>query len=113
MPPPKGCYTLFVHNLPYAARETDIATAFSKFGSVADDHVRIVRNSVTRHSKGFAYVDFESTDALEKFLTCKGNKPLAVGGRLVRLDYDTGHVKGSFRTQSGRLWSKEHKRQKV
>jgi nucleolin len=127
LPPPDRCRTLFVQNLPYGATESDIATAFGQVVAtnqdvdVTDGQVRIVRNSVTRQSKGFAYVDFSSADQLQIFVQSiatrhqqnpkQQHQPLMVGGRTVRLDYDTGRIKGSFRTDSGRLWSKENKGQ--
>jgi nucleolin len=118
-PPPKGCRTLFVHNLPYDATESDISTVFDQVsptnGIITEEHVRIVRNSVTRQSKGFAYVDFDSTDQLKTFvqsITTGQQQSLVVGGRTVRLDYDTGRIKGSFRADSGRLWTKEKRNNK-
>jgi nucleolin len=107
-PPPKDCQTLFVHNLPYGATEDEIHRVFEKHGEVAEDGVRIARNSVTRQSKGFAYVDFESPKDARKVMKACIKKALVVGGRMVRLDYDTGRMKGSFRAESGLLWTKEH-----
>lgn len=115
-PPPKDCNTLFVHNLPYNATEDEIAKVFELHGNLAEDGVRIARNSVTRQSKGFAYIDFETPKDAQNVMKACAKKPLLVGGRMVRLDYDTGRMKGSFRAQSGRLWTKEHsvdKRQRV
>lgn len=111
-PPPKDCLTLFVNNLPYAATEEEIARVFEKYGKIAEDGVRIARNSVTRQSKGFAYVDFASPNDAQKVVQACTKKNLTVGGRIVRLDYDTGRIKGSFRTDSGRLWAKETKEKK-
>jgi nucleolin len=113
LPVPKDCHTIFVNNLPYTATEEDIATVFR----TTKDCVRIARNSITRQSKGFAYVDFPSTKELETFVShtaaaaaaaaAATTKPLIVGGRQLRLDYDTGRVKGSYRADDGRLWSKK------
>jgi nucleolin len=107
-PPPKDCLTLFVHNLPYGATEDEIQSVFAKHGEVAEDGVRIARNSVNRQSKGFAYVDFESPKDAQNVMKACIKKALSVGGRMVRLDYDTGRMKGSFRAESGLLWTKEH-----
>jgi nucleolin len=107
LPVPKDCHTIFVNNLPYTATEEDIATVFR----TTKDCVRIARNSITRQSKGFAYVDFRSTKELETFVSheaaAAATKPFIVGGRQLRLDYDTGRVKGSYRADDGRLWSKK------
>ncbi|KAG7365772.1 RNA-binding region RNP-1 containing protein [Nitzschia inconspicua] len=116
--PPEGCHTLFVNNLPYSATAQEIADAFNRLVSTSkmqvplqESSVRIARNSVTRQSKGFAYVDFDSMDVLKRVAKATAQKPLLVGGRQLRLDYDTGRIKGSYRTESGRLWTKEQKEQ--
>lgn len=117
--PPKDCCTIYVNNLPYDATEKDISAAFQKhtpsirivetvenainkksnneendpdFGGV-----RIAKNSITRQSKGFAYIDFVSHKDCQKLMTAAVTKNVIVGGRIVRLDYDTGRIKGSFR----------------
>ncbi len=106
---PEGCVTIYVNNLPYGASEEDIASAFSKHtpqSSIAEDGVRIARNSVTRQSKGFCYIDFETSKDAQRLMKAAVKKNVFVGGRIVRLDYDTGRIKGSFRTESGRLLNK-------
>lgn len=45
---------LFVRNLPYTATEDDLEEHFSKFGSVAQVHLVVDKD--TKRSKGFAYV---------------------------------------------------------
>jgi RNA recognition motif-containing protein len=111
-PPPKDCKTLFVNNLPYGATEEEIAKVFEKYGNIAEDGVRISRNSVTRQSKGFCYVDFVSPEDAQKVVQACTKKNLTVGGRIVRIDYDTGRIKGSYRAESGRLWTKERTEKK-
>ncbi|KAL3905235.1 MAG: hypothetical protein SGILL_009758, partial [Bacillariaceae sp.] len=114
LPPPEGCLTLFVNNLPYGAAETEIAAAFTKRipGNLNEEHVRIARNSVTRQSKGFCYVDFDTVKDLEAVVKASQQRPIVVSGRAVRLDYDTGRIKGSYRSDSGRLWTKEQTEKK-
>eukprot|EP00526_Cylindrotheca_closterium_P014620 CAMPEP_0113619600 /NCGR_PEP_ID=MMETSP0017_2-20120614/9955_1 /TAXON_ID=2856 /ORGANISM="Cylindrotheca closterium" /LENGTH=279 /DNA_ID=CAMNT_0000529183 /DNA_START=35 /DNA_END=871 /DNA_ORIENTATION=+ /assembly_acc=CAM_ASM_000147 len=114
-PPPPDCTTLFVHNLSYGATEDEVSQVFGKHGDIVDDGVRIARNSVTRQSKGFAYVEFESPNDAQKVMKACAKRAFSVGGRIVRLDYDTGRMKGSFRSQTGRLWTKEktEKRQRT
>lgn len=105
-PPPTDCSTLFVNNLPYQAEEVEIAQVFEALGvTLPEDAVRIARNSVTRQSKGFCYIDFESPKDAQKIMA--SNKNLTVKGRMLRLDWDTGRMKGSYRSESGRLWTKE------
>jgi nucleolin len=109
---PNDCRTLFVTNLPYNATEDDISRVFETYGTIAEDGVRIARNSVSRQSKGFAYIDFGTPRDARKVIEVASTRELKVGGRMVRLDYDTGRIKGSFRTDSGRLWTKETKDKK-
>ena len=105
-PPPSDCRTLFVNNLSYQASEDDISQAVKKLGvTIPEDGVRIARNSVTRQSKGFCYIDFETPEDARKVM--EAGHRFTVNGRLVRLDWDTGRMKGSYRADSGRLWSKE------
>ena len=110
-PPPPDCRTLFVGNLPYDATEEDIAKSFASNGVViTEQSVRVARNSVTRQSKGFCYIDFESAQDAQKVM--KSDRQLTVKGRVLSLDWDTGRMKGSFRSGSGRLWTKEMKETK-
>lgn len=105
-PPPKDCKTIFCHNLPYHATEEEIAKVFEQFGTIIPNGVRIARNSVSRQSKGFCYIDFESPSEAKRAVTTCARKHIHVGGRLIRVDYDTGRIKGSYRAETGRLWSK-------
>ena len=108
---PDGCVTIFVNNLPYEATEDQIAAVFSKHApnsSIAEDGVRIARNSMTRQSKGFAYIDFETSKDAKRLMKAAVKKNVLLGGRIIRLDYDTGRIKGSFRTASGQLLNKNH-----
>lgn len=112
------CKVLFLANLPYSATEADIISAIKKAAPrvslpVDEDGdtsrcVRIAKNSVTRQSKGFGYLDLSSQDDARQIMQAASKHPIKVGGRVVRLDYDTdGRIKGSYRADSGRLWSKE------
>jgi nucleolin len=111
-PPPKDCKTIYVHNLPYQATEEDISKVFETFGTIVDGGVRIARNSVSRQSKGFAYVDYAAPEEAQKAVQSCASTHAHVGGRLVRVDYDTGRMKGSFKTGTGRLWTQEQKESK-
>lgn len=107
-PPPADCRTLYVSNLPYNASENEISGVFESLGvTIPDDGVRIARNSVNRQSKGFCYIDFETPEDARKVM--ESSRRLTVNGRLLRLDWDTGRMKGSYRSDSGRLWTKEIK----
>jgi nucleolin len=108
---PEGGVTIYVNNLPYDATEEIIEAAFLKHtpkSTIAEDGVRIARNSVNRQSKGFCYIDFVTTKDAQRLMKAAVKKNVLVGGRIVRLDYDTGRAKGSFRTESGQLLNKNH-----
>ena len=66
-------------------------------------------NSITRQPKGFAYVEFKNVEGAATAAK-KASKPfgLCLNGRPLFVDYEENKMKGSFRTESGRLWSKEH-----
>ena len=91
--------------------EEDIETAFGKVCDGEIVGVRIARNSVNRQSKGFCYLEFNTPQDAQSVVKASAKKRIIVGGRPVRIDYDTGRMKGSFRSESGRLWTKEAKEQ--
>lgn len=64
--------TVFVGNLPFSADEEDLWKHFDGCGTI--DYVRIVRDRFTQEGKGFAYVKFKETSAV--------NSALALGGKL-------------------------------
>ncbi|OEU23243.1 hypothetical protein FRACYDRAFT_178914 [Fragilariopsis cylindrus CCMP1102] len=110
---PTDCCTIFVNNLPYTASEDDISKAVLKHApsvTIADDGVRIARNSVNRQSKGFAYIDFISSKETQKLMKSAIRKNITIGGRIVRLDYDTGRIKGSYRNESGQFLNSSHEK---
>ena len=91
--PPSDCHTLFVKNLSYQASDDDISQAVKKMG-------------VTRQSQGFYYIDFDTADDAKKVM--EAGHRFTVNGRLVRLGrLGRGSNEGSYRADSGRLWSKE------
>ncbi|KAL7465336.1 hypothetical protein ACHAXS_007427, partial [Conticribra weissflogii] len=106
---PENCKKVFVKNLPYQATEEDIYESFRVCGKIIDDGVRVVRNNQNGQSKGFAYVEYKTMEGALAAVQ-KAAKPfgMSVLGRPVFVDYDEGHVKGSFRGRDGKLWTKEH-----
>jgi len=106
---PDGCKTVFIKNLPYSCTEDDVRNALSECGKIVDGGVRLVLNSITRQPKGFAYVEFKNVEGAATAAK-KASKPfgLCLNGRPLFVDYEENKMKGSFRTESGRLWSKEH-----
>jgi len=97
---PPGCTTLFVRNLPYDAEEGALRAVFERFGTVAS--VRIARRYDNLVSKGFGYVQFEARAGVEAAAAAAAAGGLAVGGRAVAVDFDTGGgPKASFRGPDG------------
>jgi nucleolin len=103
-PRPAGCSTLFVKNVPYDSDEKAIEQAFARYGKVSN--VRIPRWSDTHNAKGIAYVQFVKGESASAAVAACLTEPLMLGGRAVRLDYETGAPKGSFRTSDGKSWAK-------
>mgnify|MGYP005850762771 CR=1 FL=1 len=104
--------TIMIKNLDYNATEEDIIKVMEKFGNMIEGGVRIARNFQTRQNKGFAYVEYEDISSSKKAMERQKKnpkKPLYILNRPCLLDYDEGRIKGSFKTSSGRLWSKEYK----
>jgi nucleolin len=104
--------TIMVKNLDYSATEDDVLKVMEQFGTVVDGGVRLARNYETRQSKGFAFVEYEDLKSSKKAIAQQKKdptKPLRILKRPCLLDYDGGRIKGSFKTASGRLWSKDHK----
>lgn len=97
---------IILNNLSYDANEDDIQAVLEKHGkNIVEGGVRVVRYSQSGRSKGFAYVEFDSIKAAKQVVS---SGALIIKNRSCRLDYDHGRMKGSFRTQSGRQWQKEH-----
>jgi nucleolin len=107
---PEGCKTVHVKNLPWDATEDDVREVFQVCGKILDGGVRIARNYNTRESKGFAYVEYKNPEGAHGAVN-KAAKPfgMTVKGRPCFVDYDEGSIKGSFKTQDGRMWSRQYK----
>jgi len=105
---PNGCAKVFVKNLPYNVAEADLQAVFSHCGKIVDPGgVRLARNYMTKEPKGFGYVEFKNPEgalaAVQKSVKGEG---IRIQGRRLVVDYDEGRIKGSFRTEDGRNWSK-------
>jgi RNA recognition motif-containing protein len=75
IPVPK---TLYVGNLPWGATESDLADAFSQYGSVISS--RIITDKETGRSRGFGFVEVEDNDADKMVTSMNGTE---FGGRQV------------------------------
>ena len=70
---------LYVGNLPYSVRDSDLEQAFSAFGQVVSARVMMERD--TGRSKGFGFVEMGSQD--EATAAIEGMNGQALGGRNV------------------------------
>ncbi|XP_069671691.1 RNA-binding protein 34 [Periplaneta americana] len=61
---------VFLGNVPFSAEENDLWKMFDSCGKIVD--IRIIRDKITGVGKGFAYVNFETTDAVELALKLNG-----------------------------------------
>ncbi|KHN75713.1 Cleavage stimulation factor subunit 2 [Toxocara canis] len=75
--------SIFVGNLPYSAREQDIADFFGQIGPVVN--VRIVFDRETGRPRGFGFCEFETEDAAEKAVGRMNNADFM--GRQIRVDH--------------------------
>ena len=118
---PAGCASLFVKGLPYDCDEAAVRAAFARFGAVAS--VRLARWGHTANAKGFGYVTFARPDGADAAMAAyragmraaaaaggaraaAAAPVLAVGGRPVHLDWETGAPRASFKTGDGRAFAK-------
>ncbi len=56
--------TIYVGNVPYSLKESDIEQLFAEFGSVAS--VKIIADKFTHRSKGYGFVEMEDEADGEK-----------------------------------------------
>ena len=70
---------LYVGNLPYSVRDSDLEQAFSQFGAVTSAKVMMERD--TGRSKGFGFVEMGSDDEAQAAIQGMNGQPL--GGRSV------------------------------
>src|SRR5437868_4298238 len=70
---------LYVGNLPYSVRDSDLEQAFNQFGAVTSAKVMMERD--TGRSKGFGFVEMGSDAEAQAAITGMNGQPL--GGRSV------------------------------
>jgi len=78
---PKNCTTIYVGNLPWSTDEAALEKLFEKCGKI--ESARIVRQSWTKKSRGFGYVEFADTASVDKAVKLS----LTVEERELRLDF--------------------------
>jgi len=74
---------IFVGGLAWAATDEDLKEAFSAYGEVISANV--VRYPDTGRSKGFAFVEFTSTEEAQKAKDEMSGKEIA--GREIKIDF--------------------------
>eukprot|EP00928_Gymnodinium_smaydae_P047159 TRINITY_DN3145_c0_g1_i1.p1 TRINITY_DN3145_c0_g1~~TRINITY_DN3145_c0_g1_i1.p1 ORF type:complete len:393 (-),score=63.26 TRINITY_DN3145_c0_g1_i1:80-1258(-) len=79
--PPSSC-SIFVGNMPYDANEDELKEIFGRAGNVAS--VRIVVDKETRQPKGYAFVDFGDSVAVQAAIEKLNN--YEYNGRKLRVD---------------------------
>jgi len=68
---------LYVGNLPYSYRDTDLQDAFSAFGEVSSANVAMERD--TGRSRGFGFVQMATAEQAQAAIEGMNGKP--IGGR--------------------------------
>lgn len=80
--------TLFVARLAYEVNEDDLRDEFERYGDVRD--VKLVRDNKTGKSRGYAFIEFESSqDLKDAFKYADGKK---IKGRRILVDVERGRT---------------------
>ncbi len=58
--------TVYVANLPWRTTEDDLVELFAEFGAVVD--VRVIQDPATGRSRGYGFVELETTESMERAL---------------------------------------------
>lgn len=80
---PPGCTTIYVGNLPWETDEEELQNAFQAKGCGTIVSSRIVRQTWTKRSRGFGYVEFQNEADVDTAVQLQLN----IGDRELRLDY--------------------------
>jgi cold-inducible RNA-binding protein len=73
---------IYVGNLSYNSKETDLENFFSQFGQLSE--VKLIKDMHTGRSKGFAFLTFESQESAEK--ACKEANGNEFQGRSLKVN---------------------------
>ena len=66
----EGKQQIYIGNLDYNIRKNTLTETFKPFGKIRE--VRIIQNSKTGRSKGFAFISFETSQQAQKALKMHG-----------------------------------------
>ncbi|OQR95784.1 nucleolin [Achlya hypogyna] len=81
-PKPEGCNKVFFANVPFRTTEEDITELFRHCGPITK--VMIMRDASTGRSKGFGFIDFETTESTDAAVKLANSY---VNGRLMNVNY--------------------------
>ena len=88
-----NCYnTLFVGRLAYEVTERKLLREFEAFGPVKD--LRLIKDSQTGKSKGYAFVEFEHEDDMKR--AYRAADGIKLEGRAIVVDVERGHTVPSW-----------------
>jgi len=79
---PEGCLQCFLGNLSFTATDEDLYAAFGACGNVVS--ARVITDPETGESRGFGYVEFDSTEATDEAVKLTDT---LIAGRAVRVDF--------------------------
>jgi RNA recognition motif-containing protein len=75
-------YKVYIRGIPYSTTEEDLEEAFSRAGTVAS--VKIVKDRVTGNSRGFGFVEMESSEGRDNAISMWDGEEL--GGRKINVE---------------------------
>ncbi len=73
---------IYVGNLPYKAAESDLRSCFEQYGKVSS--VSIIKDRATGESKGFGFVEMDSSDEAQSAISALNGYELQ--GRKLRIN---------------------------
>lgn len=85
-----GQTKLFIDNLHYTIKDSELKDYFSKYGKIVDCY--IVRSRLTKLSRGYGYVDFYREYSAEDALDDGAKEPHMIHGRYITLRYASVHA---------------------
>lgn len=73
---------LYVGNVPFSTTDEELHALFEPYGEIVSANV--IRDRETDRSRGFAFVEFESTEAAQKAITALDGSDM--GGRILKVN---------------------------
>ncbi len=75
--------TIYIKNIPFNAQETDLTSLFEPFGQVVN--VRLPRIKQTKHNKGFAFLEMNKSQQVQKILAQSQQQAFFVLGQKLEI----------------------------